>query len=198
MTSGFTELAREEQQLHEVTFEGINQNGELIVGSTLRTSEVGLVPTEPLTLTPYEEALTRLDLYGWHGELEHTFEREAQLTKTRSGSWSFYWAADGRRHAPWDNSSAQGCSGSERIGEEYGQGIFYQTWPEKAEENYPGETHRPWAFCAEMRKLLCMIQGRRVRVTMPDGEQATGRCWVTELTTDDTGQERVTIKYELN
>lgn len=197
MIDGFTVLGNEELNRYELVFQGLDSRGNRIEGSTLRTTNLNLIPTEPLTIVPFEEASKFEDVSSYHGKLENALYAQAHTYSNATGSWSFYFVHDGKNRSPWDQCSSQGTTAPNGIPEQYGQGIYYQVWPWQALENYGGWYTRPWTFSGEMRKLMSMLQGRRVEVTLPDQKKYKGRCWVSAYDTDDTGRMKVTISYDL-
>lgn len=197
MAVGLTLLGNREQRQHELRFQGEDIHGNLLADSVLYTTEVNLVPAEPLTIVPFGEATQRDDVPPWHGEMENALYAAANAWKNTTGSWSFYFVHDAKNRSPWDNGSSGGCVGDGNIAGEYRQGVYYNLYTPKADENYNGWYTRPWSFAGELRKLMTMLQGRRVRVTMPDGYTYRGRCWVSRLDADERGQTKVTISYDL-
>ena len=197
MEAGFTSNGQQEIGRHELVFQGVDLQGNLIDGSVLWTTSLNLVPTEPLTIAPFEEATQFDDVSSYHGQLENALYAEAHTYQNSTGSWKFYFVHDGKNRSPWDQCAASGCVGGEGISNEYGQGIYHLEYSMKALENYPGWYGRAWTFSGEMRKLMSMLQGRRVQVTMPDEKTYRGRCWVSGFDTDDSGRMTVTISYDL-
>lgn len=197
MLQGFTEQGIKEIQRHGLMFQGVNLRGELISESILWTVDLNLVPVRPLTIAPFEEATQFDDVSAYHGKLENALYAEAHTYRNSTGSWDFYFVHDGKNRSPWDQCAASGCVGGVDISREYGQGVYHLEYSEKALTNYPGWYTRPWTFSGEMRKLMSMLQGRRVQVSMPDNKTYRGRCWVSKFDTDDTGRMTVTIAYDL-
>lgn len=197
MVTGFTKLGAQEISRHELYFQGVDLAGELIPDSELWTTEVNLVPTEPLTIAPFEETSQYEDVLPYHGKLENALYAAVRTYKNSTGSWTFYFVHDGRNRSPWDQCSANSCVGGADIAQEYGQGVYHLEYSDRAMKNYDGWYTRQWTFSGELRKLMSMLQGRRVRVTMPDFKTYTGRCWVSKIDTDEKGQMQVTISYDL-
>ena len=197
VVNGFTHMGEREIGRHELMFQGVDLRGELIDGSVLWTTELGLVPAAPLTIALFEEATQFDDVSSYHGQLENALYAEAHTYSNSTGSWDFYFNHDGKNRSPWDQCAASGCVGGVDISQEYGQGIYHLEYSQKARENYPGWYTRPWTFAGEMRKLMSMLQGRRVQVTMPDEKTYCGRCWVSKFDTDADGKMTVTISYDL-
>ena len=197
VVNGFTHLGEAEIGRHELSFQGVDLRGNIIPGSVLWTTELGLIPAGPLTIAPFEEATQFDDVPSYHGQLENALYAEAHTYSNSTGSWDFYFTHDGKNRSPWDQCAASGCVGGEAIATEYGQGVYHLEYSQKALENYPGWYVRAWTFSGEMRKLMSMLQGRRVQVTMPDEKTYRGRCWVSKFDTDDSGRMTVTISYDL-
>ncbi len=194
MATGFTQQGTAELDRHELIFWGLDRTGARIPDCVLRTADLGLVPTAPLVIAPFDAAASMEDVPNWHGQMEHgiTYGNYTSY-KNATGSWTFYYVHDGANCSPWDLCSAEGCVGGSTIANEYGQGS--QT--NKAKENYPGEYVRPWTFSGAMRRLMVMLQGKRVEVAMPDMHTYKGRCWVSKFDPDDKGKMQVTISYDL-
>ena len=55
IVNGFTYLGETEIGRHELSFQGVDLQGNIIPGSVLWTTELGLIPAGPLTIAPFEE-----------------------------------------------------------------------------------------------------------------------------------------------
>ena len=196
MTGGFTNAGKEELGYHQVYFQNMDDRGNLISGSGLGTSELNLIPTEPLTITPFEERTELVDAPGCHGTMESGLYADMNVYSNATGSWTFYYVHDGQNRSTWDNCSQDGCTGT-GIAAEYGQTTARLTDADKARQNYDGWYAYPWTFLGMMRRLLTMLQGKRVQVTLPGVKTYKGRCCVSSFDTNENGQMQATISYDL-
>lgn len=192
---GMTQIGLEEGSRHYLTFEGAY--------GAITTKDVNLIPAAPLVVAPFEQQLQTDDPPSYHGELEYGLYVDAHAYGNVTGQWQFYYRTDRYARSPWDINASQ-VHTEELIDRLYmpehtgvAENNTAGAYHEAAVKNYTGWYGHPWNFSAQMQRLTSLLQGQRVTVTMPDGNQYTGRCWVSGYDPDENGDMTVSISYDL-
>lgn len=162
------------------------------------TRDFNLIPLNPLHVNAFEEKYETMDFPSYHGMPEKA-PLGKRVFQNSTGSWDFYYVADGVPHSSWDD---YGRNAMDDVRERCGI-------PDKTEQSiqlYPDWSSREGDWTSTYFRLMRIIQGRECEVRMELGgtvlstaqtRSYKGRCWISNVKNGNDGRVTLTISYDL-
>lgn len=162
------------------------------------TRDFNLIPLNPIHIQAFDEKYETMEFPPYHGSPEKT-PLKKRTFKNSTGTWDFYYVADGSPHSSWDD---YGRNAVDEVRERCGI-------PDKTRlsiQLYPDWSSREGDWTSTYFRLMRILQGRTCTVSLELGgtvftaaktKTYKGRCWMSNVKNGNDGRVTLTISYDL-